>query len=209
MVDPGAAQALVKQLNRWYRKKATPRGTADHYHRGTRMSYTAASRAVVCLFSLLLLSVACVLYFAPNLMADKPSLVVLGLKIAWLGIVVVAFLAPVQAFREFVVINEEGVMKSDLFGRQTRFGWNEILSFRINPDDNKVIFRTADPKAKLKMSLAYDGWRDFLELAGRRLDPALNFQLVHALATLDAKRTISRSTKKVPWAKWFPTKRSP
>jgi len=208
MVDPGVAQALVKQLNRWYRKKAKPRGTMDHYHRGTRMSYTAAYRGVICFFSLFMLSISFALYFVPGLFADKPPWVVLLIKIVWAGITLVFILAPLQAFREFVIINDEGVTKSDLFGRQTRFGWKEIAGFHIKPDDNKVIFRTANPKTKLTMSLAYDGWWDFLELAGKHLDPALNFQLLYVLAHLDTKRPISRSTKKTRWAKCFSTKQS-
>lgn len=203
MVDPGAVQNLVKQLNRWYRKRAKPRGTMDHYHRGTRMSYTAVCRGVACLFSLLLLSIAGALFFVPDIMADKPALAVLGLKIGWLGIVVVALLAPIQVFRECAVVNDEGVISFDLFGREQRFGWKEITGFQIKPDDNKVIFKTANPKVKLKMSLSFDGWRDFLELAEKHLDCALNFQLVYALTHLDAKRPVARPAKKSRWARWF------
>jgi len=200
--DPGAAQAIIKQLNRWYRKRAKPRGTIDHYYRGTRMSYNAACRGVACLFSLFLLSIAGLLFFVPSVTADKSPLVVLGLKIGWLGIVAVAFFAPLQAFREFVIVNDEELMKSNLFGRQTRFEWKDIAGFQIKPDDNKVIFRMG-MKAPLTMSLAYDGWRDFLELAEKHLAPALNFQLVYALAHLDAKRPIALPTKKSRLARWF------
>jgi hypothetical protein len=44
MVDVGLTQVIVRQLNRWQRKHANPRGAADHFHRGTRMSYTTVSR---------------------------------------------------------------------------------------------------------------------------------------------------------------------
>jgi len=126
------------------------------------MSYNAACRGVACLFSLFLLSIAGVLCFVPSVTADKSPLVVLGLKIGWLGIVAVAPFAPRQAFREFVIASDEGLMKSNLLGRQTRFEWKEIAGFQIKPDDNKVIFRIGI-KTRLTMSLAYDGWRDFLD----------------------------------------------
>ena len=71
-VDVGAAQAIIKRLNQWYRRRARPHGAIDHYHRGTRMSYTAAYRGVVCLVSLFMLSIGGVLCFAPSILADKP-----------------------------------------------------------------------------------------------------------------------------------------
>lgn len=174
----------------------------DHYHRGTRMSYTSVYRNMMCLFSLLLLSVAGVLYFVPSITADKSPLMVLGLKIAWLGIVAVAILAPLQAFREYTVVTDDGLIKSNLFGRETRLAWREISTYQIKPDANKMIFRTTT-KAKLTMSLAYDGWQDFRELAARHLNPVLYWQFVSALVNVDAKRTISCSTKKTRPAKWF------
>jgi hypothetical protein len=202
MVDPGAAQALVKQLNRWYRQRAEPHGTIDHFYRGTRMSYTAAYRNVMCLFSLIMLSVASVLYFVPDIFADKSPWVILALKIGWIGIVVLAILAPLRAFREFTVVNDEGLIKFNLFGGETRLGWKEIVSFQLKPDDNTVIFMN-NAKTKLTMSLAYDGWQDFEETAARHLSPVLYWQFTYALANVNAKSTIPRSTKKPRPAKWF------
>jgi len=202
MVDPGVAQALVKQLNRWYRQRAKPRGTVDHYHRGTRMNYAAAYRTVMSLFSLIMLSVAGVLYLVPDITADKSPWVVLGLKIGGAGIVIVAVLAPLQAFREYAVVNDEGLIKFNLFGRETRLGWNEIVTFQLKPDDNKVIFKN-NTKTKLTMSLACDGWQDFREMAAKHLDPALYWQFANALANVNAKGTISPSTKKTRPAKLF------
>jgi len=202
MVDPGAAQALVKQLNLWYRKRAKPRGTIDHFYRGTRMSYTAAYRIVMSLFSIFMLSVASLLYFFPDIFADKSPWFILGIKIGWVGIVVVAILAPLQALREFTVVNDDGLIKSNLFGGETRLGWKEIFTFQIKPDDNKVIFKN-NAKAKLTMSLSYDGWQDFQEMAVKHLNPVLYWQFTYARANVNAKGTISRPTKKSRPAKWF------
>jgi hypothetical protein len=58
------------------------------------------------------------------------------------------------------------------------------------------------------MSLAYDGWQDFRELAARHLDPALYWQFVYALTDVHAKSTIARKTKKTRPAKWFSSKRN-
>jgi len=202
MVDPGAAQALVKQLNRWYRSRAKPHGTIDHFYRGTRMSYTATYRGVMSLFSIVILSVASVLYFVPDIFADKSPWVILAMKIGWTGIVVLAVLAPLRAFREFTVVNDEGLIKSNLFGREQRLGWREISNFRIKPDDNQVIFMNS-AKATLTMSLTYDGWQDFREMAARHLTPVLYWQFDYALTNLDAKRANLPSTKKTRPAKWF------
>ena len=202
MVDPGAAQALIKQLNRWYRQRAKPHGAIDYYHRGTRMGYTAAYRRVMCLFSLILLSVAGVLYFIPDITADKSPWLVLGLKIGWAGIIVVAILAPLQAFREFTVVNDEGLIKRNLFGGEARMGWQEIASFRIKPDDNSVYFLNR-AKGKLTMSLTYDGWQDFREAAARHLNPVVYWQFAYALANVNAKSAVLRSPTKPRWGKWF------
>ena len=202
MVDPGAAQALVKQLNRWYRQRAKPHGTIDHFYRGTRMTYTAAYRSVMCLFSLIMLSVASILYFVPDITADKSPWVVFAIKIGWAGIVVVAILAPLQAFREFTVVNDEGLIKFNLFGREIRLGWKDIVTFQLKLDENGVIFKNSE-KTKLTMNLAYDGWQDFRELAARHLNPVLYWQFAYALANVNAKSAVLRLPTKPRWAKWF------
>jgi len=202
MVDPGAAQAIVKLLSRWYRKRAKPHGIIDHFHRGTRMSYTTVSRIVPCLFSMILLSVAFGLYFVPSFMKDEPPLTLLALKTGWVFIVAVALLAPLQVLRESTVITDDGLLKCGVFGGETRMAWTNICTFQINPDDNKVIFRNR-AKAKLTMSLAYDGWQDFLEMAACRMNPPLHQQFSFMLANLDAKSPVLRSTKKLRRAKWF------
>jgi hypothetical protein len=202
MVDPGAAQMVIKQLNRWYRKRAKPHGLADHYYRGTRMGFTATNRAVVCGFSFLLLSIAVVLYIVPNATAQKSFEMAILLRTVWLGIVAVAILAPLQAFREFAVVTDEGLIKSNLFGRETRMAWKDIFTYQIKPDDNKVIFKD-NAKAKLTLSLSYDGWQDFEEMAARRMNPVLHWQLQHMLTSLRTTGTIPSTAKKSRWAKWF------
>ena len=186
MVDVGLTQLIVKRLNRWQRKRAKPHGTTDLFHRGTRMTYTAASRIVPTIFSIFLLALACILYFGPNFMEDKPPWEILALKIGWLGIVAVALLAPLQVFREYVVITDDGLLKSDLFGRQTRMTWSDIVTFRINPDDNKVIFLNQDNR-KLTTSLAYDGWQDFFEMAARHMNQPLYPQFQFMFRNIDIK----------------------
>jgi hypothetical protein len=208
MVDPGAAQAVVRQLNRWYRKRAKPHGTIDHFHRGTRMRHTAVCRRVVGCMSCFLLSIAGLLYFVPGILADKSPLMILLLKIGWAGIVLVAVLMLLQAFREFTVVTDDGLIKSDLFGRETRLGWKEIFTFQMQPDDNKVTFKN-DAKAKLTMSLSYDGWQDFRKMAEKHLNQALYWQFTCALANINAKHTPSRSIKKTRQAKRFSIRRSP
>lgn len=202
MVDPGAAQALVKQLNRWYRQKAKPHGTIDHFYRGTRMSYTATYRGVMCCLSLFLLAIAATLLFAPDLFADKSRWFILGVKIGWVGIVTAAIFLLLHALREFTVVNDDGLIKGNLFGGEARMGWQEIASFRIKPDDNSVVF-TNRAKGRLTMSLAYDGWQDFRELAVRHVNPVLYWRLDYALANLDAKRANLPATRKLRPPKWL------
>jgi len=200
--DPSAAQAVLKQLNRWYRKKAEPHGTIDHYYRGTRMSYTAAYRTVMFLFSVVMLSVDSVLYFVPDVFADKSPWVILALKIGWVGIILLAVLALLRAFRESTVVNDDGLIKINFLGGEARLKWTEISSFRIKPDDNSVsLIKNAN--TKLTMSLSYDGWQDFREMAARHLNPALYQQLDYALAKLDTKRADLPTIKKLRPPKWF------
>ena len=200
MVDPGAAQLIIRQLNRWYRRRAQPHGTMDHYHRGTRMGYTAVYRRVAGCFGLILLGVAVVLYFVPGLGKENSSPVVLLFKLGAVGIVALALLMALQAFREFTVITDDELIKFNLFGRETRLAWRDIYSYQIQPDNNTVTFKT-NGKARMKLSLAYDGWQDLREMAARQMNPALYWQFVHALGVVDARRTIS--TAKINLAKWL------
>src|SRR2546427_41201 len=148
MVDPGAAQAIVKQLNRWYRKRAKPHGVIDHFHRGTRMRYTATYRGVTSCTSGLLLSIAAALYLVPGVLENQSTLMIFVVKLGWGGIVAVALFMLMQAFGEYAVITQDGLIKSGLLGRETRMGWNEIVRFQIKPDSNEVIFRN-NAKRKL------------------------------------------------------------
>src|SRR5262245_4632127 len=111
MVDVGLTQLLVKRLNRWYRSRSRPHGVFDYTYRGTRLCYNRTYRTATCFVSLFLLIPAAALFFVPSLFADKSQLFVLVLKIAWAGLLVVVLLAPLQAFREFAVVNDEGIMK--------------------------------------------------------------------------------------------------
>ena len=202
MVDPGAAQAIVRQLNRWYRKRAKPHGSIDHFYRGTRMSYTTTYRMVMGFASAFLLAVAAVLYFAPSVTEGKSPTTVLLLKLGWAGLVVLAIVMVIQAFRECCIITDDGVIKSNPFSRETRLDWKDIARFVVKTDDNQVILRTSG-KAKLNMSLSYDGWRDFLDVASRRMDPELYGQFSYTLANLDVKRPRAATPRKKGWAKWF------
>jgi len=207
MVDVGLTQVIVKQLNRWQRKHVKPHGAVDHFHRGTRMSYTAISRVVPCIFSVLLLAFACILYFGPDFLTDRPRIEVLILKTGWLGIVAIALLTPLQVFREYVVITEDGLIKSNLFGRQSRIAWTDISTFRIASDTNKVTFETSS-KTKFTMSLAYDGWQDFIATASRRMNQILFLQFQLMFPSTDTKQHVLPSAKRPLRPKTFPFGRS-
>ena len=183
MVDVGLTHVIVKRLNRWYRSRSRPHGTVDHFYRGIRLSYNTPYRIVSCFTSCFLLSIGCLLYFVPEAFSDPSAIKVMVVKIAWIGIVVVAILAPLEAFRDFVIVNDEGLMNSNLFGRKTRLEWNEISRIQNKLDENEVVF-TNDTKCKLKLSLCYDGWQDFLETSAKHLQPPLQFQLELCIARI-------------------------
>lgn len=207
MVDPGAAQAVIRQLNRWYRKRAKPRGGVDHFYRGTRMSYTATYRVVMgCMASFLFL-VAALCFFVPSVTEGKSPLMVLFLKLGSVGMMVLALFVLLRAAREYVVVTDDGLIKSNALGRKTRMSWDEMSQFQIKTDDNDVIFRT-DAKAKMKLSLSYDGWQDFLDVAARRMEPALYAQFRYTFASFHEASPKALSKKKA-WAGWFSSGRRP
>jgi hypothetical protein len=201
-VDPGAAQALIKQFNRACRKRRKPHGTIDHYHRGIRMTYTAVYRRSNAVVATTLLLVAAALCFMPRPFDGKPFLEVIGLRVGWAALVLIPILILFCAYREFVVVTDDGLIRYNPFGRETRMAWKDIRHYLVNADQNKVIFKNAD-NVKLTVSLAFDGWQDFLESAHKHLDPNLYWQLVPTLQNLDAKRPVFRWTKKKGLAKWF------
>ena len=207
MVDPGAAQLIIKQLNRWYRRRSQPRGTIDHFYRGTRMTYNSTNRLVNCFMSLFIFTIACVGLLVPAFTEDKSWWFALFLKIGCSVMLVVSLIPMLQVFCEFVVVNDDGLLKSDFLGRKTQMAWNEILRFQVKPDDNKVIL-FGNGKFKLTMNLAYDGWQDFLEMAGRRLNPALYTTIAITLANVDAKKVNVPPLRKL-WKKPFATRRMP
>ena len=198
MIDPGAIQNVIKQLNRWYRKKAKPRGTMDYYHRGIRMSYTAAYRGMASVAAGILFLTAAVLYFEHGFMDKQPPLLTMLLKLSWVAIIALAFVTLLQAFRACVVITDDGLIKYNLLGREKRMTWDKISTYRIKSDDNKVIFLNKS-KAKLTVSLSFDGWQDFREMAVRRMTPDLYWQLNLAIATIDVKRPNVASIKLPAW----------
>ena len=79
--------------------------------------------------------------------------------------------------------------------------------FQIKTDDNDVIFRN-DAKAKMKLSLSYDGWQDFLDVAARRMEPALYAQFRYTFASVHDASPKPLSKKK-GWAGWFSFGRRP
>ena len=145
--------------------------------------------------SLFLLGPACALFFIPGLFADKSPAFVLFLKIGWIGILVVVFLAPLQAFREFVVVSDEGLLKSNLFGQQTRLDWARISGLQIKLEESEIIFLT-DTKTKLKASLCYNGWQDFVDTSAKHLNESLQWQLAAAVATLGKPKSVLAEASK-------------
>ncbi len=194
MVDVGLSQIIVKRLNRWHRSRSKPHGETDHFYRGIRMHYNTSYRVVAIFMSLFLLSIAGLLYFLPDALAGRPNIEILLIKIGWIVIVVIAVLAPLQAIRDFVIVNEEGLMKSDLFSRKTRLAWDEILYLQINLDKNEITF-FSNAKTKLKMSLCYNGWQDFLELSAKHLNQMAYLQIAVTLAGI--KSVKKKSAKNV------------
>src|SRR5262249_12531498 len=103
--------------------------------------------------SLFLLSIAALLYLVPGVMDGHSRLVVLLVKIGWAGIVCVAILLPMQSLRECVIITDDGLVKLNLLGRETRMAWRDISDFQIKPDDNKVILRSMEKNPQNEFSL--------------------------------------------------------
>lgn len=203
MVDVSAAQQIVKLLNKWYRRRSLPHGTMDHFYRGTRMSYNRTYRTVVGLVTLGMISAAAAAFlFLPGILQDKDGMALCA-KIMATSFAAIGILGSLQAFCEFVVVTDDGLLKSNLFGRKTRMAWDEILHFNVKRDDNKVIFFGKN-KFKLTLSLSYNGWQDFLEVAARRLEPAKYAVFAYTLANVDAKRP----QKKTFWNKPLFTKRA-
>ncbi len=170
------------------------------------MSYNRTKRLAGGVTSLILFFMGCIAYLYPHWSIDRTWWFLLSMKIGGIGIVALGIVQLLQVFCEFVVVNDDGLLKSNLFGRKTQMAWEEILHFRVKPDDNKVIFLGKD-KFKLTVSLAYNGWQDCLEMAARRLNPATYAVIALTLRNVDAKRVIVQ--KKSFWNKPLFTKRSP
>ena len=199
MVDPGAAQLIIKQLNRWYRRRSQPHGTIDHFYRGTRMSYNQTRRLATCVIAAILISLGGVFYLYPHWAVDRTWWFLLIMKIAGIGIVALGIIQLLQVACEFVVVTDDGLLKSDFLGRKTQMAWNEIRHCQVKADNNKVILFGKD-KLKLTMNLAYDGWQDFLEMAGRRLNPAIYATIAISLANVDSHK-VAVSPQKTLWKK--------
>lgn len=202
MVDPTIAQIAIKHLNRWYRSKSRPRGVIDYYHRGTRMSFNPTYRIVNGLIAFLMLAIGALLFLVPDLFAGKPVWQQWLVKLGWAGLIGVALLLLLQLAREFTVVNDDGLVKSNLLGRVTRLEWRDIMSFSYKVDESTVTFRNA-ARQKLTMSLCYDGWQDFLEMAQRRMEPGLFWQVNHGLATVKASDQRAMHPPKKPKTNWF------
>lgn len=185
MVDPGIAQVVIKHLNRWYRSRSQPRGVMDYYHRGMRMSFNTAYRTGNSLMALFLLGIASLLFLIPDLFADKPLWQQWLVKLGWMGITAVAVLILLQLFRESTIVTDDGLVKTNFLGQVTRMEWRELKQFGYKTDDSTVTFRNAARK-KLTLSLCYNGWQDFVEMAARRMEPNLYWQVTYGLAMIKA-----------------------
>ncbi len=151
------------------------------------MRYNPTYRAAMCAMAMFLLAVASVLYFVPGILEGKSRFWVVAVKIGWVGIAAVAILAPLQAFREFAIVSDEGLLKSSIRGSRTRLDWKEIARVRTKPGENEILFE-GNSGTKLKMSLCYDGWEDFRELAAKYLRPELVFAVTRALVEEDGAK---------------------
>jgi hypothetical protein len=199
MFDPTAAQHIVTLLNRWYRRRSQPRGATDHFYRGTRMTYNATMRIVTGFMTLFMVAIAAAAFlFLPGILQDKDGMALFA-RIFATSMAAIGIFTSLRAFFEFVVVTDDGLLKSDFLGRKTQMAWNEILRFQIKPDDNKVIL-FGNSNLKLTMSLAYDGWQDFLEMAGRRLQPDIYTTIAISLANVEARKAAVSPLKRL-WKK--------
>ncbi|MBW8864926.1 MAG: hypothetical protein JF609_08400 [Verrucomicrobia bacterium] len=193
MVDAGIAQAVTKAFNGWCRRKAKPHGTVDHYYRGIRMTTTTSYRLAGYFISVLLLLLAGFILLYGDPFDRNTPLHDIVLLSSTLLMTILGVLAPMEAFRDFTVITEDGLLKSNLFGTKTSMNWSDIHSFQINPDGNTVTFFN-EAKQKLKMSLCYDGWQDFLETASRKMNRALCLQFSYAFFSLNTPKASKLKT---------------
>jgi hypothetical protein len=206
MFDPFVAEALRRNINILWRQRSQPHGTIDHFYRGTRMTYNFAYRTLVCLSTLGAVSLAAAAFlFLPGILHDKDGMALCA-KIIATGMAIIGIFVSLQALCEFVVVNDDGLLKSGFLGRKKQMAWNEVLQFQVKIDDNKVILR-GEGKLKLTMNLAYDGWQDFLEMAGRRLNLDIYTTIAITLAHVDAKKAATVSPFKSLWKKRAVTKR--
>lgn len=161
----------------------------DHTFRGTRMRYNNTYQVGTCVMSLFLFVPGVAIFFIPHLYSDKSLKSALFYVTAGIGMLVVACLAPLEAFREFVVVTDDGLIRSNLFGQISRMEWKDISSVSSKNDGNEITFWTAS-ETRLKTSVCYNGWADLLEMSALHLNPVLQFQLEAAVrkATPNARQ---------------------
>lgn len=189
MFTPHFSHFLWVALHQWYRRRALPHGTVDVENRGIRMAYSNSYRSVTCLLMLGLVGPSCVVYFANSIFSGKSDLTIVAVKSAWTVLIAVILLAPIKAFREYLVVNDDGLLRSNLFGTQTKLDWREIKSACIDMKNSEVTF-IGKGGIRLKTSLCYNGWHDFLEISAKHLNPSAQGQLLLAATNTRGKQKI-------------------
>jgi len=196
MVDVGLSQAIVRWLNRGYRKRAKPHGKLDHYYRGVRMTRTLSSRLFFLFCWLMLLVGAVAVFFVPNIFEHEPWYKVWFVRAGWLVVAGIVLFTPWAMALDFAVVTDDGLLRPKVFGGVETMAWSEMTFVRVDGDSNEVAFIAGD-RRKCKINLAYDGWRDLMEMASRRMNPNLFYQLIVLVQNVDVRRPRPQKKKAV------------
>jgi hypothetical protein len=185
-VDPSIGLLVSDHLNRWLRKHNRPRGIPEYSFRGVRLTYNRAYRICYCLLGILILAIGCAPWYVPNLLKGNTGWELRLYQSIYLLVGTPGLFLIVKVFRESAVVSDNGIVKFNLLGWQSReLKWHEISAVQVKPAENIVLFRGP---AKLKVSLSYDGWDDLLEYAAKQLDRTLFAKLNHELVSLARMR---------------------
>lgn len=136
------------------------------------MTPNGALRFSAVVFALVISAVVCVVWLVPLTPdAKNPAANLWALKLAGLFIGSFALLVPLDAFNSWVLVNEDGVRRQNLFWQQTFLRWQEIK--RIEYRDSGEFWFEASAGRTLVVSLNFNGLEDLQEYAQRHLDGRL------------------------------------
>lgn len=175
-VDVGLGHWLSQKYLAWLRRRRRPHGAYDPYYRGVRLEPNRVAKLSACTTSVVLLTGAGFLFLGPDIFEKHERWLGLAVKVGWIGITLVALLAPLEAFRSFVIVSDEGLRKRNLFGRETRLDWDQVKRIEAKPQGDELVFRGFG-NGKLTVSLTCDGLEDLQQYADKRLTLPLSSAL--------------------------------